>query len=46
MEGRRLTFEKHWAGKEREVLEWSFVQAGILEEAKAAWDAIAATKNA
>ena len=38
---KRKTLEKHWAGKEWEGLEGSLVEVGILEEARAAWEAMA-----
>lgn len=40
----RETLVEHWVGKELEVLEGSLVVVGILEEARAAWLAMAATK--
>lgn len=38
------TLEKHWAGKEWECLEGSLVLFGTLEEARAAWVAMASTR--
>jgi hypothetical protein len=40
----RETLAEHWVGKELEVFEGSLVVVGILEEARAAWLAMAATK--
>lgn len=41
----RETLAEHWAGrKELELLEGSLVVVGILEEARAAWLAMAPTK--
>jgi hypothetical protein len=39
-----MTLAEHWVGKELELLEGSLVLVGILEEARAAWLAMAATK--
>lgn len=44
MQKRDTTLEEHWVGKEWEFLEGSLVLVGILEEARAAWLAMAATK--
>lgn len=45
IEERGRTLEKHWVGKEWELLEGSLVVVGILEEARAALVAMAATKD-
>lgn len=37
-----MTLEKHWVGNEWEFLEGSLVLLGILEEARAALEAMAA----